>query len=161
MGSSIGWNLESYSLIGSIQTHVLWSFLVPIVDLYPGGTGRNSMNFYTWGKHYSEAPVFGLRHYMKYMAHLQNLSRSGETLGAGVMQTMKGRKRGQRMISKSDVYVLVVVPAGFPLDLLQNVWKSGSLLTLSSLYDWWLPLVVKRETLVFLLNLCVFPALLL
>lgn len=46
----------------------------------------------------------------------------------------KARTRGQRMISESDAYVLVAVPAGFPLGLLQDVSKSGFLIS-GSLYD--------------------------
>lgn len=55
------------------------------------------------------------------MAHLQNLNQLGVTLGAGVMPKGKARTRGQRMISESDACVLVAVPAGFPLGLLQDV----------------------------------------
>lgn len=65
--------------------------------------------------------TFGFQHYMKHMGHLQNLNQLGMTLDAGVMVKGKARPRGQRMISESDAYVLVAVPAGFPLGLLQDV----------------------------------------
>lgn len=65
--------------------------------------------------------VFGLWHYTKHMGHLQNLNCLGMTLGAGIMTKEKARPRGRRMILESDAYVLVAVPAGFPLGLLQDV----------------------------------------
>lgn len=65
--------------------------------------------------------IFGFWHYVKHMGHLQNLNWLGMILGAGVTAKGKARPRGQRMISESDAHVLVAVPAGFPLGLLQDV----------------------------------------
>lgn len=97
------------------------SFCSPTaVDLSSGGTRRDQKDFYTW-ENITVGIIFGLWRYMKHMAHLQDLNQLGVSLGAGVMPKGKARTRGQRMISESDAYVLVAVPAGFPLGLLQDV----------------------------------------
>ena len=40
--------LTESSSFSSIQSHFLWSFVVPAVDLFSGGTGRDQKDFYTW-----------------------------------------------------------------------------------------------------------------
>lgn len=75
--------IESSSF-SSIQSHFLWSFIVPAVDLSSGGSGRDQKDFYTW-ENMIVGILFGLWHHMKHMAHLQNLNQLGVTLGAGVM----------------------------------------------------------------------------
>lgn len=66
------------SSLSSIQFNLLWSFIAPAVDLSSGGTGRDQKDFYTW-ENITVGIIFGLWHYMKHMAHLQNLSQLGVT----------------------------------------------------------------------------------
>lgn len=72
------------------------------------------------GKHHCENRIC-LWHYVKHVAHLQNFSHLGVIIGASVMLKGKVRMGKCRMISECDACVLVAVPAGFPLGLLQDV----------------------------------------
>lgn len=60
---------EKYSPISSIQSHFFWSFIVPALDLYSGGAGRDQKDFDTW-ENITMGIIFGFRHYMKDVAHL-------------------------------------------------------------------------------------------
>lgn len=65
--------------------------------------------------------TFGMWHYMEHMAHLQNLKQLRVIRGANATPKGKVRVRGQRIILEFPAYILVAVPAGFPLGLLQDV----------------------------------------
>lgn len=153
-----GWGkikIES-SLCSSSQSHFLWSFIVPTVDPSSGGTGRDLTDFCVWGS----ITVFGLRCYMNHTAHLQDMDHLGVTLGSGVMQIGRARKRGQ---NDFKVWCLCsgcsssCVSSGFTAGCL----KKWLLVNLGQPLWLMTPLNGKKRTLVFLLNLCVFPALLL
>lgn len=136
------------------------SFVVPCLDLSAEGAGRDQKDFDTW-ENITVGITFGLCHYMKHMAHLQNLKQLRVTWGANAIPKGKARVRGLRIVLESHAYILVAVPAGFPLGLLQDVWKKWLLVNLRQFLRLMIPLNRKKSTLVFLLNLCLFPALLL
>lgn len=151
---------KKYLAISNMQSHFSWSFIIPLLNIFSDGAGRDQKDFGTW-ENITMVITFGLWHYMKHMAHLQNLKQLRVTWGANAIPKEKARLRGQRIILVSHVYILVAVPAGFPPGLLQDVWKKWLLVNLRQFLWLMIPLNHKKSTLVFLLNLCLFPALLL